>query len=629
MSCTWHTALKAPIRSLCMGSRRPSLLQDSRGALMVSGVFMMILSVALLYFMIGTVKTLQAREGMQDAADASAFAAAVFMARGMNLIALLNLLMATLVAVLVAIRLVQTFFQVSAIILFSGAWYFGATVPAASACQGVASELNAAYNQAKEAIFEVIEVLHEVQEATSVVVPFVALGAGMLEAAQHHPPADGAFALPAPDSLPVESDEFPVLCAHATDMAVTGGLQQFTVAFPPKASEWLDKLMTPVEKAAQEIGQATSAYLCGQGGSTQPPQYSFKTDQAMPQPDGAEDCEENAETPACLEVKVDWEASKPDAVSGECVTRCGYDEPYETMARKAREACEPGKNGYAKEYTWQEATVETTWLYAHERWSIKEQRLDRLHFHKTEHPPCGFMGTIDRAVWNQDSGPREQEHPSFLCGQGQPPNVDVPREGQTWVAPPFQAALRVFSCVFEKRKTLDTAEASEQFESGQGEERSPHRVQDVELGSEAFQVRSIAFGPAVGPGPALDGVRLALMGKESSGPEQTLFDVGEVFNRFSIAQAEYFYDGDEDTQREDWLWEMRWRARMVRVRLPTDEEKQAEEQRQQESGDAVSAKIQEFVGEKTGDSLDAACSAVTSACPTESSLADFSSLVIH
>lgn len=617
-------------RSGAATRRRGDLRRDDRGALMVSGVFMMILSVALLYFMIGTVKTLQAREGMQDAADASAFAAAVFMARGMNLIALINLLMASLVAILVAIRLTQTFFQVSATLLFSGAWYFGLTAPAATACQTLATNLNQAYKQAKDPIFEVIEVLHDVQEATSVVVPFVALGAGMLEAAQHHPPADGAFALPAPDSLPVESDEFPVLCAHATDMAVTGALEQFTFFLPEEVGDWTDKLLMPIEKAAQGIGQTTSAYLCGQGGGSPPPQYSFKTDRAFPEPDGAEACEEDAESDRCQEVSADWEASKPNPVTGECLMRCNYDDPYEALARKARVDCEPGVNGYAKEYVWQEATVETTWIYTSKRWAVREQHLDQLTYHKTARPPCGLMGTIDRATWNHDSGDRAQDHPDFLCGgESRSPNIEEPREGQTWSAPPVQAALRVFSCVFEKKESVDLAEETQKFGGDQGDERSPQRMQDVELGSETFQVRSIAFGPAVGPGKALDGVRVALMGKEPAAMEQTVFDAAQVFNRFSIAQAEYFYDGDENAKKEDWLWEMRWRARMVRVRLPTNEEKQAEEERQQGSGDALSAKIEEYVGEKMGDSLEEVCGAVTNECPTEQELADFSSLVIH
>jgi hypothetical protein len=133
---------------------------------------------------------------MQDAADASAFAAAVFMARGMNLIALINLLMALLLSILVAIRLTQTFFTIASAALYAVSWYFGLSAPAATACKQVADQMGNAYDQAKDVIMPALEVMHEVQEGTSVVVPFLAVGTGMLEAAQHHPrPSNRAAAV--------------------------------------------------------------------------------------------------------------------------------------------------------------------------------------------------------------------------------------------------------------------------------------------------------------------------------------------------------------------------------------------------------------------------------------------------
>ena len=35
---------------------------------------------------------------------------------------------------------------------------------------------------------------------------------------------------------------------------------------------------------------------------------------------------------------------------------------------------------------------------------------------------------------------------------------------------------------------------------------------------------------------------------------------------YAVAQAEYFYDGTDD--RGDWMWNMKWRARLRKVRLP-------------------------------------------------------------
>lgn len=72
---------------------------DERGAIMVIGVFMSVMLVGVLYYVWGIGGALLFRERMQDAADASAFSAAVVHARGMNILVLLNLIMCALAAI--------------------------------------------------------------------------------------------------------------------------------------------------------------------------------------------------------------------------------------------------------------------------------------------------------------------------------------------------------------------------------------------------------------------------------------------------------------------------------------------------------------------------------------------------
>jgi hypothetical protein len=81
-------------------NQRPAdLLTDDRGAVMVIGVFMAMLVTGFLYYIIGIGNTIIYRERMQDAADVVAFGAAVTYAKGMNLVALINQIMALLVAI--------------------------------------------------------------------------------------------------------------------------------------------------------------------------------------------------------------------------------------------------------------------------------------------------------------------------------------------------------------------------------------------------------------------------------------------------------------------------------------------------------------------------------------------------
>lgn len=90
-----------------MGHAPSGWLADQRGAVMVVGVFMAAFLVGSLWYIIGIGDAILYRERMQDGADAVAFAAAVYHARGMNIIAMINIIMAAILAVLVAFKLVQ------------------------------------------------------------------------------------------------------------------------------------------------------------------------------------------------------------------------------------------------------------------------------------------------------------------------------------------------------------------------------------------------------------------------------------------------------------------------------------------------------------------------------------------
>ncbi len=79
------------------GIRR--LFGEERGAMMIISIFMAMLVVAMLYYVAGIGETIVYRERLQDAADSSAMAGAVTFARAMNMVSLLNLIMASVLAV--------------------------------------------------------------------------------------------------------------------------------------------------------------------------------------------------------------------------------------------------------------------------------------------------------------------------------------------------------------------------------------------------------------------------------------------------------------------------------------------------------------------------------------------------
>ena len=75
------------------------LRECDRGATMVMGVFIAALLVGMIYYVWGVGDAVMHRERMQDASDTAAFSAAVIHARGMNMLALLNMIMAALAIV--------------------------------------------------------------------------------------------------------------------------------------------------------------------------------------------------------------------------------------------------------------------------------------------------------------------------------------------------------------------------------------------------------------------------------------------------------------------------------------------------------------------------------------------------
>jgi hypothetical protein len=83
------------------------LLGDDRGAIVVLGLFFTCFLIGACWFIFGIGNAIAYRENLQNAADAGAFAGAVYDARGMNLLAMLNIVMGVLLAILVVAHVVQ------------------------------------------------------------------------------------------------------------------------------------------------------------------------------------------------------------------------------------------------------------------------------------------------------------------------------------------------------------------------------------------------------------------------------------------------------------------------------------------------------------------------------------------
>jgi hypothetical protein len=115
------------LKRIAPSERSEGLFADQRGATMVMGVFIAVLLVGMIYYVWGVGDAIMHRERMQDASDTAAFSAAVIHARGMNMIALLNMVMAALAMVAATMAVISAMIGYAAaaaglVCAFCGPW---------------------------------------------------------------------------------------------------------------------------------------------------------------------------------------------------------------------------------------------------------------------------------------------------------------------------------------------------------------------------------------------------------------------------------------------------------------------------------------------------------------------------
>lgn len=90
---------------------------------------------------------------------------------------------------------------------------------------------------------------------------------------------------------------------------------------------------------------------------------------------------------------------------------------------------------------------------------------------------------------------------------------------------------------------------------------------DVQMGGREFQFRGFAMAQddAMPFEPNQERVDFVTWGKEDTSSLGEIVGFLEEVNRFSVAQSEYYFDGDDD--REMWTWRMNWRSRLRRFRI--------------------------------------------------------------
>ncbi len=171
-------------------ARSGRLATDDRGAIMVIGIFMCTFLVGALWYIAGIGDVLIYHERLQEGADAVAFSAATIEARGMNIIVLINLIMAAILAIRVAINVVKY-----ALILAGGIFTALSFIPfvgavfaaAASASFSGAEAMQDLDNSTRTAIDDALIALHGTWEVVEYSTPAAAFAGAEEHAGKYGP----------------------------------------------------------------------------------------------------------------------------------------------------------------------------------------------------------------------------------------------------------------------------------------------------------------------------------------------------------------------------------------------------------------------------------------------------------
>jgi hypothetical protein len=166
------------------------IASDSRGAVLLIAVFFSAFLVGALWYVIGIGDAAIYRQYLQDGADATAFGSAVYHARGMNIIALINLVMAAVLMVLVAFKIGQVLLAAANIASCLIGAFLNPVCDITTAAQAPYANL---VMRVEQIVDKILRVLYQTSNAVAIGMPWVAEGKALIVAQEYKPSMDGGF----------------------------------------------------------------------------------------------------------------------------------------------------------------------------------------------------------------------------------------------------------------------------------------------------------------------------------------------------------------------------------------------------------------------------------------------------
>ncbi len=619
-------------------SERAHLGRNQQGAIVLLGLFIAIALVGLLFYLVGIGQVIFQRERMQDAADAVALATAIGHARGMNLLAFINLVMAALVAIVLALKVAELLLTALTLISTAISWLVppaAAAVPLVNTQRTVLGEL---HDSAREIVDEVLLGLNLLQRAVKVIAPVQSAGSAQLAVPEEYAAViDRATAVPAQAWLPAAEDRYNTLCRSSR--AILSELSTRVVQDAPFSSR---VLAANAGALSRGVGEA----FCYREGVAPDGAQARITRQLPIERTPGKACE--ADTARLEESSISCRAWQEELLlrhpepDGACVAHeleprrsnlCSFG------VKQARVECDPELNPDAQVYSWSEQEIEERVVFNPRswRWQVEElsyvgvprfintvpyaaaradfqaaasqsaagtayftaiearqpppvpgrpcdsderardPRAPRAEAWSAWNPELSWddLPGVVRPLCDQRQAVAERELPyggrvpPKTPGQRLPPGIDP--EGYVLRYP---AVKHVYGCseeaMLELRFPDGWARARAEHEEA---ELAPLRLQaEARLGSEPFQLRGVvAAFEERRSGRIERGLRLGAFGRAVE-PEGWV-QAGRGAGKVAVAQAEYYFshDGQHPISSEEMLWNMDWKARLVRFRLPDPE----------------------------------------------------------
>lgn len=241
------------------------MLRDSRGLATVPAIFITAFLIGCAYYLFGLSDAMVYHESMRDAADAAAFAPSVINARGMNVLALVNVVMSAILAVLVAVKIVQ--------LLLLAANVIACAIPLNPWCPILSSwqpPVEKFVRVTERSVSTVNRVLNESESALAKTMPILGQAKAVASKSAYEPIVESSFVASyslvpsgARFGLPVEDEDYENLCLHAAEDVADIVFKP--LKFLPGANVIVKPILTYVGDLVGQLAKTFPGWFCGGG----------------------------------------------------------------------------------------------------------------------------------------------------------------------------------------------------------------------------------------------------------------------------------------------------------------------------------------------------------------------------